>query len=247
MILQNFCGFSITSTSIHLSLLGTVGANIEFGRTYSLYEAPVEDWATILTLSNRWSFPGVKALAIRELQKKAMSDVKRIKLYKENHVDRNYLIPCYARLCERGEPLTAEEGLDLGMIDVIQIAAAREQARSSFLPSGARSPLTPTIHGADLDEVIRQVFQIAPHEPGFNPDETTHITGALVLLSQLKSFLCPSNQSSFFFIQFRRAKPHDNRLTNHNQHIHRNRGPKNKPNTRERRNHRPRRPLKSRR
>lgn len=128
-----------------------------------------------------------------------MSDVKRIKLYKENHVDRNYLIPCYARLCERGEPLTAEEGLDLGMIDVIQIAAAREQARSSFLPSGARSPLTPTIHGADLDEVIRQVFQIAPHEPGFNPDETTHITGALVLLSQLKSFLCPSNQSSFFF------------------------------------------------
>jgi len=202
MILQSFCGFSITSASIHLSFLrvGLLGLTSNTCRTYSLYEAPVEDWEVILTLANRWSFPGVKALAIRELQKKFMSDVKRIKLYKENHVDRNYLIPCYARLCEREAPLTAEEGLDLGMIDVIQIAAAREQARSAFLPSGARSPLTPTIHGTDLEEVIRQVFHIAPLETGFTADETTHITGALVLLSQLKSLLGPSNPSFFHSI-----------------------------------------------
>jgi hypothetical protein len=128
-----------------------------------------------------------------------MSDVKRIKLYTENQVDQNYLVPCYAALCEREEPLTAEEGLDLGMMDVIRIASAREQARSSRLPSGARSPLSPTIRGKDLHEVIRDVFHIAPVDTGFSftADETTPITGALVLIYQLKSLLCPSNL--FFF------------------------------------------------
>lgn len=179
-----------------------VRADGELGRTYSLYEAPVEDWEVILTLSNRWSFPGVKDLAIRELEKMAMSPVKRIKLYTENHVDRNYLIPCYAELCEREEPLTTDEGVDLGIADVIRIAAAREQARSSYLPSGARSPLSPTIHGTHLHQVIRDVFHIAPVETGFGStaDETTHITGALVLISQLKSFLCSSNRFFFSFI-----------------------------------------------
>ena len=130
-----------------------------------------------------------------------MSDVKRIKLYTENHVDRNYLIPCYAALCEREEPLTAEEGVDLGMLDVIQIAAAREKVRSSRLPSGARSPLSPTIHGADLHEVIRQTFHIVPLETSLLGDQTTHtnITGALVLISQLTSFRCPSNHILSFF------------------------------------------------
>ncbi|KIM36775.1 hypothetical protein M413DRAFT_448908 [Hebeloma cylindrosporum] len=151
-----------------------------YNKTYSLYDAPVEDWEIILTLSNKWRFPGVKDLAIRELEKKTMSDVKRIKLYTANLVDRNYLIRCYAALCEREEPLTAEEGEDLGMKDVIRIAAAREQARASRLPSGARSPLTATIHGPDLHEVIREVFQIASVEVMTSTtDQTTNITGAL--------------------------------------------------------------------
>ncbi|KAF8161495.1 hypothetical protein B0H34DRAFT_653729 [Crassisporium funariophilum] len=132
---------------------------------YSLYDlAHADDWEVILRLSVLWSFPEVKSLAIRELETKEIADVKRIKLYHENDVDRNLLIPRYASLCEREKPLTLAEGMDLGMETTLMIAAAREQARSSRLPSGARSPLTPTIHGADLHEVIRELFKIVPKE-----------------------------------------------------------------------------------
>ncbi|KAF8959962.1 hypothetical protein BDZ97DRAFT_1367307 [Flammula alnicola] len=139
---------------------------------YSLYEAPVEDWEVILALANRWSFDEVKSLAIRELEKKEMPDVQRIKLYHENNVDRNFLIPGYAALCEREEPLSLSEGMDLGMETTLMIARGREEARSSRLASGARSPQTPTIHGADLHEVIRELFQIA--SPG--TDSEAHAT-----------------------------------------------------------------------
>ncbi|KAH9485743.1 hypothetical protein JR316_0002658 [Psilocybe cubensis] len=129
---------------------------------YSIYEAGADVWETILTLAERWSFPEVKSLSVRELEKKSLTDVKRIKLYHLNNVDRNILIPRYAALCEREEPLTLEEGLDLGMETTLMIAKGREEVRAARLPSGARSPLTPTVHGEDLRAVIRELFKIAP-------------------------------------------------------------------------------------
>jgi hypothetical protein len=94
-----------------------------------------------------------------------MLPVKRIKLYHDHNVDRNLLIPEYSALCEREEPLTLEEGLDLGMETTLMIARGREEVRSTRLPSGARSPLTPTFHGADLHEVIKELFKIKPWSP----------------------------------------------------------------------------------
>ncbi|KIM46832.1 hypothetical protein M413DRAFT_422275 [Hebeloma cylindrosporum] len=99
---------------------------------YDLYDASVEDWEVILALSNRWTFPEVKNLATRELERKPMRDVKRIKLYHEHNLDRNCLIPCYIALCEREDPLTVEEGIDLGMATVTQIVAAREYVRRLY-------------------------------------------------------------------------------------------------------------------
>lgn len=151
---------------------------------YSIYEAPIEKWATILTLSSTWSFPEVKSLSIRELEKKIMPDVKRIKLYHETKVDRNILLPRYAALIEREEPLTLEEGYDLGMETAFMIYRGREEARSARQPNGARSPSTPTIHGADLYEVIRDVFKIAPSEAVMEAEpivpDNHNSTGALV-------------------------------------------------------------------
>lgn len=150
---------------------------------YSIYDAGADVWETILTLSERWGFPEVKHLSVRELERKSLTDVKRIKLYHLNNVDRNILIPRYAALCEREDPLTLEEGMDLGMETTLQIAKGREEVRTARLPSGARSPLTPTIHGEDLRTVIRELFKIAPTSAADTVEETTApiIPGALVL------------------------------------------------------------------
>jgi len=130
---------------------------------YSLYETDISKLEVILNLAVLWEFPEVKNLAVRELEKKEeIPDSKRIKLYHANGVDRNILIPYYARLCEREAHLTREEGDDIGMETVIMISAGRGEARAARLASGVRSPISPTFHGEELHEVIREVFRIAP-------------------------------------------------------------------------------------
>jgi len=144
---------------------------------YSLYDAPTSDWEIILDLAVRWEFREIKNLAVRELEKKEIPDSKRIKLYHANKVDRNILIPRYAALCEREAHLTLEEGQDIGMETVLMIAAGRGEARAQRLASGARSPLSPTIRGVELYDVIKEVFHIVPETPSAdpNPDHTANL------------------------------------------------------------------------
>jgi len=141
---------------------------------FSLYdEASLEDWGTILRLSHRWFFPEVKNLAIRELQRQTMEPVKRIALYHEFDVDRNLLIPDYAALCEREQPLTLDEGLDLGMETTLMIAWGRELARSNRLQDGPLGAL-PTLRWEDILAMVRDVFKIPPHPvEGMLIDEDT--------------------------------------------------------------------------
>jgi hypothetical protein len=93
-------------------------------------------------------------------------------------VDRNILIPRYAALCEREAHLTKEEGEDIGMETVIMICAGRGEARAARLASGIRSPVSPTFRGAELHEVIREVFNIVPVPETPKPDTP----GALVIV-----------------------------------------------------------------
>jgi hypothetical protein len=132
---------------------------------YSLYEAKISDWEIVLELSVRWEFPEIKSLAIRELEKKDIADSKRIKLYHTNNVHSDFLIPRYASLCERDEPLTYEEAEDIGMKTVVMIGAGREAVRAQRLASGGRTPLSPTVHGPELHEIIREIFKITPEPP----------------------------------------------------------------------------------
>ncbi|KAF9525021.1 hypothetical protein CPB83DRAFT_572075 [Crepidotus variabilis] len=135
---------------------------------YSIYDdASVDDWQSILYLSHIWMFPEIKKLAIRELEKRPheMTPVKRIKLYHATEVDRNLLISRYAALCEREEPLTLEEGTDLGMETTLMIAKGREEIRKERLADGLRSPLTPTISGEEVRVFVRELFKLDPGSP----------------------------------------------------------------------------------
>ncbi|KAJ7270113.1 hypothetical protein B0H12DRAFT_1009185, partial [Mycena haematopus] len=126
---------------------------------YSLYDATIEDWSTILELAHRWEFAEVKNLAIRELEKLDMLDIDRIVLYHKFAVDESYLIPRYVALCERPELLTVEEGLRLGMEIVIPLSRARECMRNGA-SSGARSPSPGTVSDKELTEIIKDHFGI---------------------------------------------------------------------------------------
>ncbi|KAJ7884066.1 hypothetical protein B0H13DRAFT_2252963 [Mycena leptocephala] len=104
---------------------------------YSLYDATVEDWSTILELACRWEFAEVKSFAFA--------------------VDQSYLIPRYVALCERPELPTVEEGIRLRMQTVISLIRARECARNQAT-SGGRSLSPATLGGTELTEIIKDHF-----------------------------------------------------------------------------------------
>ncbi|KAI0300453.1 hypothetical protein B0F90DRAFT_1846470 [Multifurca ochricompacta] len=71
---------------------------------YSLYEATVEEWTSILRLAHQWDFIEVKALALRELEQLAIPALQKIVIYHSHAIDRNLLQAAYTALTIRDEP-----------------------------------------------------------------------------------------------------------------------------------------------
>lgn len=123
---------------------------------HSLYDASTDVWTQILHTACKWAFPEVKALAIRELERKTLGLVDRIVLYQNNNIDPSVLAPLYAKLCVRDEPLTTEESLRLTVETAVHIFHARERLHSISL-DGLRSPLP---SGMDLSIVMKIIDEV---------------------------------------------------------------------------------------
>lgn len=147
-------------------------------RRYSLYDANVEEWTTVLKLASQWDFVEVKALAIRELQARPIGPLQRILLYREYAVNEAHLHQAFTELAVRDESLNMDEGRLLGLETVLQLADARERARAPISPGnrsgGPRSPATHT--GAQLDEIIKDAFKLTTSStvPGIPTRQNTH-------------------------------------------------------------------------
>lgn len=130
---------------------------IHSSRKYSLYDADVEEWTSILKLAHLWEFTGVKTLALRELEGLKIPPLEKIIMYHSYAVDRNLLQAAYIAMTVRAEPITIEEGRELGLETALQIARARELARAS---GGKKSPSPISLPAAELDVLIRDLFQL---------------------------------------------------------------------------------------
>ncbi|KAG2142304.1 uncharacterized protein EDB93DRAFT_613073 [Suillus bovinus] len=140
---------------------------------YSLYEAPLETWLSILHLANRWSFSNVKELTVRELEKIHIEPVDKIAIYHEYTINKHFLIPAYIAVCKRDKPLSFAEGMQLGMETVLRVADARERARQRAAESGIRSPTYDDFEDSDLESMVRDVFGITSRSPSPVP-QTSH-------------------------------------------------------------------------
>ncbi|KIM82528.1 hypothetical protein PILCRDRAFT_70836, partial [Piloderma croceum F 1598] len=128
---------------------------------YSLYDTTVEEWTSILQLSNEWSFVEVKNLAIRELEKSDIEPIEKVYIYHLYHIDRAFLITSYAAICTRPMPLNLHEGRKLGLETALKVAEARERIRAvTSEKSGARSPTFADFAPDDVDGIVRDVFEI---------------------------------------------------------------------------------------
>jgi hypothetical protein len=133
-------------------------------RKYSLYDATIEEWTSVLKLAHIWDFIGVKELALRELEQLVIPPLQKIVIYHSYGIDRHLLQAAYTAFAIRDEPITLEEGQELGLETAIQLARAREFVRAPA--SGgkrikdARSPVN--VSGAELDTLIRDMFRLSP-------------------------------------------------------------------------------------
>ena len=132
-------------------------------RKYSLYDATVEEWTSILKLAHNWDFIGVKELALRELEQLVIPPLRKIVIYHSYAIDRRLLQAAYTAFAVRDEPITIEEGQELGLETAIQLARAREFVRAPATGGkkikDARSPVN--VAGTELDELIRGIFRLS--------------------------------------------------------------------------------------
>jgi len=94
----------------------------------------VDEWAAVLYLADKWNFKSIKNLAINKLALIA-SPIDRIVLGRNYQIN-EWLGDAYRDVCTRADPLTYEEGVRLGMEDVINISAI--MVRYDYAPRFSR-------------------------------------------------------------------------------------------------------------
>ncbi|THH09626.1 hypothetical protein EW145_g1869 [Phellinidium pouzarii] len=83
-----------------------------------------KEWLSILAVSTKLNFTSIRTAAINTLSE-VIGLAERIRLGRERSVS-EWFPECYRQLCKREEPLSLEEGKELGLEDVIKVARARE-------------------------------------------------------------------------------------------------------------------------
>jgi hypothetical protein len=138
---------------------------IFYNPKYSIYDATFEDWIKILKLAKYWKFQEVENLVTRQLEKLQLGPIHKIVTYQDYGLDSSLLIPAYAAICERAEPITTEEGNALGMQTAMMLTCARERARCNPKARGPLSPAPVTIDEADTHAIIGDIFGLTAPSP----------------------------------------------------------------------------------
>ncbi len=169
--LSAFSGSSITRKSSSIHFLAPSNCRC---RKYSLYDASVEEWTSILKLAHQWDFIEVKALAIRELENLRIPPLQRVALYQKYAIDRSLLRPALTALTIRDEPITIDEGREISLETALELAKAREIARSPVFSGKKGNPRSPVnLAGVELDTLIKDIFNLPSST---KPDPSTSQT-----------------------------------------------------------------------
>ena len=108
-----------------------------------------EELSSILDLSTRWGFTSIRDMAIRCMEPPTPGE--RLTLGRKHGVDE--WIPLALReLCERPQPLTADEARLMDFEDVVLVGSVREQVRNNAL----------TVNSAGISDCIEALRRGEP-------------------------------------------------------------------------------------
>ncbi|KIL62454.1 hypothetical protein M378DRAFT_81169, partial [Amanita muscaria Koide BX008] len=85
-----------------------------------------QDWISVLGLASKWGFNSLRSRAISKIKQTLDSPIDMVILGRQHGIPA-FLLPGYAALCQSTAPLSYEEGLRLGMEDVVNIYRIRHE------------------------------------------------------------------------------------------------------------------------
>jgi hypothetical protein len=92
----------------------------------------VEEWASVLVLAIKFDFPCIRELASESLYPMATAADKIT--YGSLHEELVWWLKgAYLELCKREQPLTPEEGRQVGIDSVVQISRIRQEIRQGSI------------------------------------------------------------------------------------------------------------------
>ncbi|KAH9051007.1 hypothetical protein EDB83DRAFT_1360111 [Lactarius deliciosus] len=104
--------------------------SVIYPRDFEEHSLSYRQWKSVLHLSTRWGFASIRRLALKSINPPTPHD--RLILARTYTVDQ-WVQPALTALCERAEPLSLTEALQMRMEDVVLVAAVREDVRSRVL------------------------------------------------------------------------------------------------------------------
>lgn len=108
-------------------------------RLHDIYDTSLGNWEIILKLANQWECERVREVAVEHIDRlPGVTDIHKIKIYRDNDVPRRFLIPLYIALARRERRLERREFQCLDNEDLYYIVTAREMLRAPLPPPGGR-------------------------------------------------------------------------------------------------------------
>ncbi|TFK65315.1 hypothetical protein BDN72DRAFT_773503 [Pluteus cervinus] len=123
-----------------------------FPSVYGQYDASsVEEWASVLKVAHEWEFESIRKLALAQIEPIATA-------VDEVVFGKGYDVPAWTekgriRLCRREEPITPEEGVRLGLEEVLKISDIRQRIRPGNLFAVVDSSVIRALFSGDLHDV----------------------------------------------------------------------------------------------
>ncbi|KAF4620261.1 hypothetical protein D9613_001061 [Agrocybe pediades] len=158
--------------------------------TYSVYNAPTQDWITILKIACEHHFKEVKNFAIRQLEQCNLSVVSRLTIYQLYKVDLAFILPLLYELCIREEGPTDQETEEMGIKTSLIIFRIRERLRA-----GANGPMSPVAAGTGEAEVMQAIYAVLGVDSSLlnarasptSPNSGSGATGAIIATTHHKN------------------------------------------------------------
>jgi hypothetical protein len=128
---------------------------------------PLDAWIAILSISTRYQMEVVRAHSIDQINNfvPRIDPTKQVVLARKCDVP-EWLSGAYTALCQRKEPISPEEGRELGIETMAQLSEIRERLRDTFIQNtwGLR-----TYEIAEVELTVNEVFWPRPPTPPIPP------------------------------------------------------------------------------